>query len=245
MSFQILFRVLGKCLKCNAEDTIVSGDGTFGNVRCEQCDATWNDYLTELVYPGRKEGERFIPVLVETMEHSASLNMPRASDVPFARLIVSALNAALIARFKLRVCLTTEGGVEGQWNGRHIELRNADRQVGLYDDHGYECASPVCQEILGWYGELLKILFLKELTMENRNYGRGAILKLANTPDDEGRAKILLFLAFWKKTGSKGFATHVFKTLERERAKLFGGLFIAGLSNEDIARIFVPPPIQI
>jgi len=245
MSLRFLERILGKCPLCNAEDSIVPAreDGSFSRVKCEACGNVWNDYFSELIFPEKKKGNKLTLVSLKISQHSVMVDSPRLGEIPHARLIVSILNAALITRFKLRVCLATEGGVEGKWNGEYIELRNTDSQIGLCDDHGYECTRLACQEILGWYWELLKILFFEELSVGNMKLGRGAILKLSNDPAGKEKAGVLLALALQKKTGSENFAAAVSETLTKAGANPFSGPYLAGLSDKDIARIFVHPPL--
>ena len=147
-----------------------------------------------------------------------------------------------MTRFKLGQCFLTEGGVSGTWRREPIELVNAldGASFGLFDDHQFE-ENPRCREILKWYGELLHTLFLDALTV-GASTRRGDILRL--TPDASGadNTKVLIYAALKKKTGSPRFAKAAFGTLDEEMASLFGGLHLAGLTDEDVARLYVPPP---
>ena len=169
------------------------------------------------------------------------MEWPQSRDIPCARLIVSVLNTALMVRFKLRVCFATEGGIEGRVEGESIELRNSYDKIGLWDDHHFE-ENPVCRKILEWYAGVLRALLEEELAVGDKNFGRGAIIKLSpQDPLYEEKAKDLLWLALCKKTGSKGFADAVFERMKIELAKPLSGPYVAGLTDEQIVQFFVPP----
>ncbi len=237
-------RLLGKCPKCGVEDLIVVEHETGKLKRvahCEGCQQYWDDWLT-LNFEQNRRGNKLIPVCIEHWGRSVQLYWPQFSEIAWARLVATILNTALMVRFKLEVCLSTEGGVKGFYRKESIELRNFYDQIGLYDE--YQIKSSIgAVEILNWYEVLLKILVEDELIVGDEDYDRGAILKLSGEPENEAKAKTLLWLALCKKTGSKGFADKVFERLGIEQSNPFSGRHIAGLSDEDIVELFVPPPM--
>lgn len=238
-------RLLGKCPNCSANDSILTHDENasdpkeWNKATCGKCGAAWENWLN-LTFAERRNGKQLIPVLVEVGRWGAQVEWPQSRDLPCARLIISVLNTALMVRFKLQVCFATEGGIQGCVDGEPIELRNSYDQIGLYDDHHFE-ENPVCQKILNWYAEVLRILLEEELVVGDKNVGRGAIVKLSpQDPLYEEKAKDLLWLALCKKT-SKGFANAVFKRMKIELAKPLSGPYVAGLTDEQIIQFFVPP----
>lgn len=238
-------RLLGKCPNCGADDSILTHENAsdpkeWNKATCGQCGGTWENWLN-LTFTERRNGKQLIPVLVEVGRWGAEVAWPQSRDMPCARLIVSVLNTALMVRFKLRVCFATEGGIEGRVEGESIELRNSYDKIGLWDDHHFE-ENPVCRKILEWYAGVLRALLEEELAVGDKNFGRGAIIKLSpQDPLYEEKAKDLLWLALCKKTGSKGFADAVFEQMKIELAKPLSGPYVAGLTDEQIVQFFVPP----
>lgn len=192
---------------------------------------------------GRK-GNKLIPVEVWKIGRCVQLDWLSKNEIPWSRLIATVVNTSLMVRFKLDICFATEGGVQGSYKKEPIELRNCDREIGLYDDYDFKDGKGA-EEILNWYEALLRILFEEPMTIADKNFGRGAILKLSDVPENEKEAKKFLWLALYKKTESKGFADSVFQRLESVRRNPFSGRYIAGLSDKDIAELFVPPPINV
>lgn len=239
-------RLLGRCSNCGADDSIltceiVSNLKEWNKATCGQCGRSWEDWIG-LVSDEERKRNRLIPVRIEVYQNSVEVVFPSIREIPCARLIASVLNTALMVRFKLRVCFATEGGMAGVFKREPIELRNLDNKIGLYDEHRFE-ENPVCQKILNWYAGVLRVLLEEELTVGDKSFGRGAILKLS--PEDplyEEKAKELLWFALYKKTGSRGFAKAVFERMKIELAQPLSGPYIAGLTNEQIVRFFVPPP---
>jgi hypothetical protein len=231
-------RCFGACPSCGNLDTITS-DGVRGptGVRCETCGKEWENWIQQLWFPIT------LPVEVCITHRTARVEVHRVEPVPHQRLVVSVLNAALMTRFKFRQCFLTEGGVSGTWRREPIELVNINDSAsfGLFDDHQFP-ENPRCREILKWYGELLYALFLDTLTV-GTSTRRGEILRLAGDVSGADNAKILLYAALKKKTGSKGFAQSVFSTLD-ETLSSFGGMHLAGFSDEDVVRLYVPPPLS-
>jgi len=232
-------RLLGNCPNCGADDSILTHENAsdskeWSKATCGQCGGTWEDWLNLTFSSERQNGKQLIPVLVEVRQWGAEVAWPQSRDLPCARLIVSVLNTALMVRFKLRVCFATEGGIEGRVEGEPIELRNSYNKIGLWDDHHFE-ENPVCQKILNWYAGVLRALLEEELAFGDKNFGRGAIVKLSpQDPLYEEKAKDLLWLALCKKTGSKGFADAVFEQMRIELAKPLSGPYVAGLTDEQI-----------
>lgn len=239
-------RLLGKCPNCGAEDSIVVqsvGKGFHNATFCKNCKQEWGDWIGFSSEEERK-GNKLIPVEVGKIGRCVQLDWPSKNEIPWGRLVAKVVNTALIVRFKLDVCLATEGGVQGRYRKEPIELRNCDRAIGLYDEYNLEDGKGA-KEILNWYEALLRILFEEQMTIAGKNLGRGAILKLSDAPENEKEAKKFLWLALYKKTISKGFADSVFQRLESVERNPFRGRYIAGLSDKDIAELFVPPPITV
>ena len=240
-------RLLGKCPSCGAVDSIFTDEDASSwkgrkKASCNQCGKSWEDWLSLVSAEERKRG-RLIPVRIEVYQNSVEVVFPSIREIPCARFIVSVLNTALMARFNLQVCFATEGGMEGVFRREPIELRNSGDMIGLWDEHRFP-KNPVCQGILNWYADVLRLLFEDELIVDGKDFGRGEILKLA--PDDslyEERVKVLLWHALWKKAGNRRFANAVFERLKIELAGT-AGLYIAGLTSEDVVRFFVPPPMS-
>lgn len=237
-------RILGKCPACGVRDSLKETKDPNMTVSlvalCEACHRTWENFF-DLIESERLEGNRLMKVEVQRNWRSASL-VWHSSRVPFKRLIVSVLNTALIARFGLRVNFACEGGVEGMCGREYIELRNGDDGIGLYDAHLAE-RNPRCRAILRWYSEALYWLFIGKLAVGRHDFGRGSILWLNEEhPGDETNAKILLWAAICRRTRSKKFSAKVFEQLKIEMSGP-GRHHLAGLSDEDIARLWVPPPV--
>jgi len=234
-------RILGPCPKCGTEDSIEADRDsreTWKEAACESCGQTWPDYF-EL----RRAHEELTVVDVSVNQVCALVQSPYdLYERPFARLIVTVLNVAIMERFKLRTCFATEGGVQGRVDGHHLELRNGDCEVGLYLESDYYITDGPPQEVLAWYGRLLEWLFQRELSVDGESFGRGAILKL--DPEDSRywqKTNTLLALALQAHTGSEGFAKAVFERVPVE-ASVLGANYVAGLTSEDVMRLFVPPP---
>ena len=236
--------ILGRCPNCNAEDTITipRERESWDKALCEKCNASWSNWI-ELVHSkiGKEKGLK--PVAIDCGLHSMVLSLPGKHSIPHSRLIITVLNTAVMTHFKLRVLFATEGGFWGSIGREPIELRNTDDAIGLSDDLRLQNNSK-CRKVLEWYGELLRWLFERELIEFGKNFGKGTILKLSSEGDDSlTDARILLWLALFKKTRSKGFATQVFQHCDIARSNPFTSPYVAGLTDEDIVRLFVPPPL--
>lgn len=140
------------------------------------------------------------------------------------------------------MCFACEGGVTGVWHGDYIELRNWDD----FDDRGdtlglmvsdSDPSSPGMRQVMGWYHRLLRILFCERL---HPNASPGDLLTLEErNPQSKHDALVLLYLALKRKMMSGKRARAVFDQLREERWGI-GGMYLAGLTDEDIKRIYVP-----
>lgn len=237
-------RLLGKCPNCGTDDSVFACEDfeRWSEATCRQCGQTWPKWL-ELTWNEKHKGNRLIPVEIEVNRYGAMVSWPQTREIPFARLIVSTLNTALMVRFKLKVCMATEGGIQGLIEKEPIELRNMYDQVGLSDDNHFD-VNPICQKVIGWYAEALLVLFEEEIVFGDKSFGRGEILRLSpEDPHSEKKARELLWLALWKKTGSQGFAKAVFERMQLEAANPFSGPYVAGLTDEQVVQFFVQPPL--
>lgn len=243
-------RLLGKCPNCGKEDTLVVECPNFPQsfekiVRCEKCAKMWKDWIS-LSSEERKRGNKLIPVEVVKRESSVELYWQDIYEIPWGRLAASVVNTALMTRFKLGVCISTEGGVQGRIGREPIELRNVYAKIGLYDEYSNsQIRREWTNKILNWYGDLLRYIFEKKLYFNKQSFGRGAILKLTNRSEDEPKARFYLWLAIRTKARSSAFADRVFKKLFEAESNPFSARYLAGLSDEDIAKLFVPPPVTV
>jgi hypothetical protein len=232
------FRLLGKCPSCGIEDEIVKlpyEKVSHSKVRCGNCEVIWDSWIS-LCSEQEKNNNKLIPVEVERWGNGVvQVYWPSKREIPCSGLIATVLNSALITKFNLRVCLATEGGVEG----RGYELRNCDDNLGLYVDYGESNAV----KALDFYEKMLRQLFEEPLSFGNVNFRRGEILWLEDDKKSYNDALIYLFGTL-TKTASRKFAEKVLKTKEEIAQNPFSAPYIAGLSDEDITRFFVPPPIH-
>ncbi len=177
---------------------------------------SWFEKMPFLKFWRNEKGNELIPNIWQ-MRGGVILYQPPKNNIPYCELLVDVLNASLMVRFGLVVSLAA-GGYEiiGCWKGVPINFRPYDSEViGLYDANRINGAAN--QEILDWFAELLKVVFKEDLSIGKANFGRGEILKLSeNKQEDEIRAKLLLWLALFKKTGSKEFAKEVFRRVGAE-----------------------------
>lgn len=230
-------RLLGKCPNCGTEDSITRGGK---EIICESCHLSWENWVN-LCGAEEKKGNKLVVVDVESYPRSVKVWLAEYWDVPAIRFITSTLNTALMVRFNLNVCFSTEGGLEGKVGNGCVELRNHHRTIGLSS----EFDNLQSQRVLRWYGEALQLLFEEKLSFQDKDFGRGAILKL--DPKDAEYAKkvkFFIWLALYKKARSKRFADDVFKRLDFELSQPASGNYISGLTDEQIVEFFVPPPLK-
>ncbi len=240
-------RLLGKCPRCGADDSIaINHDNGEEKAACEKCGCGWDDWL-QLERDEKKKGNNLIFVWVNVGNGCAMVHNPRIDEIPCARVIVNVLNVAVMVRFKLGVSFATEGGLNGivkhDGGKGYVDLTNACGYIGLMEDDMYS-PNPVRKAVLRWYGDLLNLLFEDELVVDGKSFGRGAILKLSGEAPvtKVQKATNLLWLVLYKKTGSKGFADEVFLRMRAALRQSLVAPYIAGLTDEQIAKFFVPPP---
>ena len=228
-------RVLGVCPNCGAHDSIVAQEGPLANreewdkATCTVCRKQWKHWLN-LVSEQRGMENELVPVLVSEHPEYAKVMWPSdALRRPFGRLIVKVFNTALMVRFDLDVCFATEGGVQGIIGDESIELRNIYEEIGLFDYYGFK-DGVASLEILPWYARMLRLLLEEELVVDDRNVGRGAILKISRD-DQNGDAKAIgLLQSVLCEYGGEEFAKEVFERLAKELTNPFSRSHIAGLT---------------
>lgn len=246
-------RLIGKCPNCGNEDTIRQfwkerGDfKDYHKVKCDACEIIWEDWLSGLVFPEERKGNKLIPVEVKRnkyneKEYGAGLAWPSKRDIPWSDLIISILNAALITRFNLDVCFATEGGVKGIYKRCYIELRNRDDKLGLYVEDAEYRQGGGLTETLDFYEKMLRYLFEEGFRLYGKEYRRGEILRIPKDGDVNRVWEILS--AMLTKTRSKKFASRVVGEIAGVASNPFSRPYLRGLSDEEIAAFFVPPPIK-
>lgn len=235
-----MVNLLGKCPECGTEDKIIQVPyekdfSNFHKVRCEDCETIWDDWLN-LKFSEEKRNNKLIPVEVKRYENDCvKLNWPSKRDVPCSGLIVTVLNSALITKFSLDVCLATEGGIQ-KISRNGYELRNIDNCIGLYTNYGKENAG----RAYNFYEKMMRQLFEESLSFGNVNFRKGEILWLENNKDNYNNSMIYLFGTL-TSVESRKFAERVLKTRDEVAKNPFSAPYIRGLSDEEIAKFFVPP----
>lgn len=237
-------RLIGKCPLCGAEDSLVvlSGEQARDKIRCEKCGQEHGTSWGEFMRAEERRGNKLIVVEVSNWGLQVELFVlgTKTIEIPHRRLIAEVLNTALLIRFGLRVCFAIEGGVQGFLRDGPVELQNLYDKLGLSESEYRDSKASI--RLLRWYEKLLRLLFEDDLKFGRRRYGHAAILKLSGEPKDTSDALILLWVALARREG-KVFANSVFQELRGMGKSLLGAKrFLAGLSDEDIARTFVPPP---
>lgn len=231
-------RLLGECPECGIEDKLVELPykedlSHLWKVRCEDCNIIYDDRI-KLMYEENRKGNKLISVSIERWEDfGVELSFPEKDEVPYSDLIIAMLNSALMTKFNLNVDFITEGGLEGM----DFELRNIMDKIGLYVDEGEESA----KEALDFYEKMLRQLFEEPLSFGNVTFRRGEILWLDETENSYSDALIYLFGTLTRTT-DRAFAERILKTKEQvEKTPL--GPYLRGLSDEEIEKFFIPPPI--
>jgi len=241
-------RILGSCPNCNTPDTIFVWHETE-DTRCHNCLKRWESWR-KLIKDEQEEGKRLIPVNVLRTESryravlTIELAEPRKIEIPFANVILSVLHAALLAKYpRLRPNFACEGGIAGLVGTGYVELVNRDEHIGLSDDLAFDRNGDFDLEtfwVLGFYERMLHRIFMSPLKFRGRKMRPGAILWLQTTGmDGELDAWQILKLVL-RKVGGPRFPEAVAAKL-REVGTL-GRVYLRGLKDEEIARIFVPPP---
>lgn len=169
------------------------------------------------------------------------VNLPFDREIPNVSMIRATLNAALIDKFDLTTQFATEGGLQGEHNGFAIDLTNLDPWDNMYlgfvnETWEWEQGSEGLTEIMDFYEEMTRILLDEDFEKDGK---KGGILLDASTEEDVNRVlSEMLNIA-----GGDGFSIKVQETIAglspRRRP------YLAGLSDEDITRTFVQPPITI
>jgi len=232
-------RLLGVCPNCGKEDTIfrlyestLSFDD-FNKAKCVSCETVWPDWL-HLKYEERRKGNELIPLEIQRFRGANGEEMgihvawPTKAEIPWAGMIVSTLNAALITRFQLNVCLATEGGVEGKYKGEYLELRNDDTHLGLYLDSPYYRQGEGVRRIFNFYYLMLKYLFDAGPENVGGAYRRGEILRLSKEKKDFERAwQILAEMLVQVK--NEEFAQKVVGQIKGTQRNPFWAHHLAGL----------------
>lgn len=219
-----MMRLLGNCPNCKEEDSLVVARESDKAV-CTKCEEAW-------AWPKIAEEKGFIAVLVDVWPHSAILHC-YDTPVPCVQLIATVLNTALVVRFGLRPCAATEGGVEGVVKNERIELQNfGEETIGLYSEY----KTPVSQEVLCWYGKLLRILCEEDLRFKEMDLGRGRIFKLG-TGDCKEEVVKCLWAALCKKASQK-FANKVLRKAFCQPVSPY----TRGLTDKEIIGLYEYPP---
>ncbi len=233
-------RILGNCPVCDVADGIAGKPSEANLVECANCQTAW-DWHT-LVMSARADGRKLIPVEVFRFRSTVELELPPKREIAHADLIVTVLNAALMAMYpRLRVAIMTEGGLEGMVGNHYLELRNYDERIGLMVDCDF-AGSPECRYVLRFYERLLRQLFEEPLLWKGREVARrGALLWIQpgeNTT--EGLITAICLLAL-RRIGGPGLAARVRQKLRDISQNPFQR-HIRGLSDQEVVDIFVPPP---
>lgn len=182
-----------------------------------------------------------IPVNIWRFNGSVELWCPDKDEVPHSSTIVSVLNSALLHRYNLNISYSCEGGIVQRKKGwrKYYELRNSYDRIGLSFEEGNINEA---QKALTLYECLLEQLFQKPFEFARKRYRAGEILRLetSSTPSD---ALIYLF-ATLTTVLHRDFAIGTMNTLEDLGQSLFGVAHLRGLSDDEIARIFIHPPLS-
>ena len=235
---QTSFRILGECPSCKQLDGIVrepyvADKVNYSRVGCESCKATWDNYY-KLVDNEEKAGRKLIPTDIwRTGNRYVGLRFPRKEKIAHSGFIVTILNSALMARYNLSPCMLTEGGVQKR-GARGYGLTNDFDDISLSIDYGEQNAG----HALNLYARMLLQLFQYPLSLGKTQFRRGEILWLEDKPETENDALILLFATL--DSMRKGFGKKVFQKVRAVKMNPFASRFVRGLTDEEIARIFVP-----
>ncbi|MDP3958153.1 MAG: hypothetical protein Q8Q36_01655 [bacterium] len=172
----------------------------------------------------------------------------RRSETPPSSLMFlrTVLNLAVKLRFNLGLNFSCEGGLQGKYRGRYVSLQNmGDGDLGLMLEDGDLLHSRSSAEILAWYGTLLWWLAESPtLSVNGKDYGHGKIFDLSLDPSNPAayfrEMHGILSAVFRKASKSKVLGEKVFREFAAQGS--LEGVYLRGLSDADIKRIFVPLP---
>lgn len=245
--------LLGKCPKCGEFDGIIQHRPAkkFNSVQCQHCLTEWDDWSI-LKHLEKEKGNRLIPISINKGSIYVKLWYQALDEIPWYQLIVETFNAALITKFQLGVCLATEGGVEGivkeksSEKKEYVELRNEYGRLGLYaeprwrDKEGQIVLNDATKKCLKFYVDLMDTLFLSKLSYEGRTYQMAEWM--FHSEAEGWNILVAMLTATLIKVGGKKFPEKLKQTLQGIRKNPLERLYLKGLSDEDIACLFVPPP---
>jgi len=234
------FRLLGKCPNCYALDEITDDSSPqlskYSRIKCDSCGTSWENWST-LKGGEQEKGNRLIPVDIHRHDnYCVELFMPGRREIPHSNLIITVLNSALMTRYGSDICPAAEGGLVKSGR-RGYELRNDFDKIGLYADYGGDNA----RYAFNFYARMLLQLFQEPLQLGDTRFRRGEILRLEDKPEMVNDALIFLF-ATLSSIGGKPFAKKVLRNVNNLRTNPSVSRYIRGLSDEEIAKLFVPPP---
>lgn len=207
--------LLGKCPKCGGQDTIcqfcqgADNPADLYKARCNVCSTLWGDWTVLMREEGRRSN-KLIPIQIERVhsrdgqEWGVKLAWLGINEIPFYGLIVGVLNAALMARYNLKLSLHSKGCIEGCYKGSNLELLNDSGLLGLYVVKSGPRRKEV-GKILDFYHLMLHYLF-EAGPFGTGQYRRGEILRLSQ--NGEARAWEILITVL-STTRSKGFSREV------------------------------------
>lgn len=166
---------------------------------------------------------------------------------PLGRLVTEFFTCAILCKYPgLQLCFAAEGGVEGRvgnngykHRGYLVELRHSFDEFHLWISEDY-CFNRGSTWVLRFWAKLWAALLTQELSLLRQRIPAGVILKLS--PEQKDQALALIFLAL-RHVGGGRFAQTVMNRWAEERGKPIPRPYLAGLTDEDINRFFVPRPI--
>lgn len=167
------------------------------------------------------------------------LEVAGGKKIPHADLIQATMNASAIVLFDLRPCFSTEGGIEGIYQGDPIKLTNwDDGHLGILNEFWQdEDEGEGLWEVLGFYEVFLHMMFKMNLKIEDEWYPPETFLAAPSLQTAE---------AVWarlddimRNLGSGALppkVKHFFTNNELARR------YLRGLTDEEVKQIFVKPP---
>jgi hypothetical protein len=169
----------------------------------------------------------------------------------FAHYFLAAvvLNTAVAVRFGLTDDFKPDAfHLEGFYDDQPIDLtiwayHDPEDTFGLLDNAGFY--TPQQDEVLAWYGELLRALLQQRVEHCDCDYGCGAWLELDES-DPASRAELvdILMATLNAYTGQPSFANAVFHRVAWE-TYAGCGLHLAQLTGEEIDEVFGLPAFGV